>query len=94
MKVHLYDFCDGPLRDLNPASQLFIELLLVPSGQLRQERSGRIVLVILLRLVAGFGVEALEQDADVFVQLVPVPTKIKKYIKSKLKRKLADVINQ
>ncbi len=86
MKVHLYDFCDGPLRDLNPAGQLFIELLLVPSGQLRQERSGRIVLVVLFRLVAGFGVEALEQDADVFVQLVPVPTETKKNW-SKLKRK-------
>ena len=45
----------------------------MPGGQLRQEGGGRVVLVVLLRLVTGFGIEPLQQNTDVFVELVPVP---------------------
>ena len=31
------------------------------------------MLVVLLRLVTGFGIEPLQQNTDVFVELVPVP---------------------
>ena len=70
--IYLNDFCDRPLRDLNPARKLLVELLLVPGGQLGEEGGRGVVLVALLRLVAGFRVETLKQNAYVFVQLIPI----------------------
>jgi hypothetical protein len=58
-RPHLNDFSDGPLRNLDPASELLVQLLLVPGGQLRQEGGRGIVLVTLLGFVASFGVEPL-----------------------------------
>ena len=52
--------------------QFFVQLLFVPSSQLGQKRFGRLGLVVLLALVTRLGVEAKEQDANVFVQLVPI----------------------
>ena len=70
---HLDNLGHSPLADLHPAGQLLVQLLLVPGGEGGQETGGGFTLSCCLQFVACFGVEALQQDSNVFVQLVPVP---------------------
>ena len=65
----LDQFGDGALRDEDAVGQLFIQLVLVPRRQQRQERRRLLALVARLVLVGRLGVEALQQDAHVLVQL-------------------------
>lgn len=68
----LNDLAHGALRDLHPVREILVELLFVPCGELRKEGRGDLALVLALLLVGSFGVEALEEDANVLVELVPV----------------------
>ena len=79
----MYDFSDCSLRDLNPACQLLVEFLLMPGSELSEKRGGRVMLVALLRLVTGFGVETLQQNANILIQLIPISERKEEKVKTK-----------
>ena len=62
-------------RYLDPWGQLLVELLLVPGCELDDEGGGDLALAPLLVLVPALGVEALQQNTNILVQLVPVSLK-------------------